>query len=84
MSIKQQMAQEEMRSADFLSKLNKFKTKSKESKERTKINAHKLEWFKQFRNMQKREQTLDDELSKFMQSNPLLRKEKQKEMQSTY
>ena len=40
------MALEEMRSKDFMQKLNVITKKSKESKERTKINAHKLEWFK--------------------------------------
>jgi hypothetical protein len=49
------MAFEESRSQEFMHKLTTIKTKNKESKERTKINAHKLEWFKQFRNMEKRQ-----------------------------
>jgi hypothetical protein len=69
------MQLEEMRSKEFLNKLNVITKKSKESKERTIINAHKLEWFKQFRNMQKRQQTLDDELAKFIKSNPFVQRE---------
>ena len=38
MTMKQHMADEENRSADFLMKLNKMKSKNKESKQRTKIN----------------------------------------------
>ena len=55
MTVKEQMAEEENRSADFLSKLNKITQKNKESKHRTKVNSHKLEWFKKFRTMQQRE-----------------------------
>ena len=55
MTVREQMAEEEGRSADFLSKLNKITQKNKESKHRTKVNSHKLEWFKKFRSMQQRE-----------------------------
>lgn len=40
------------------------------------MSAHKLEWTKQFKSMQKRQQVLDDELDRFIQSNPLIQKEK--------
>ena len=38
-----------------MEKLTQIKQSNKESKERTLINQHKLEWFKQFRLNQKRE-----------------------------
>jgi len=60
-----------------MQKLTVIKKKTKESKERTKMNAHKLEWHKQFRNMEKRCLTLDEELSQFIQTNPLLTRDKQ-------
>ena len=62
MTVHQQMALEENRSADFLGKLNKLTQKNKESKHRTKVSTHKLEWFKKFRSMQSREGQLEDEL----------------------
>lgn len=38
-----------------MQKLTQIKKSNKESKERTLINSHKLEWFKTFRANQKRE-----------------------------
>ena len=79
MTVKEQMAEEENRSADFLSKLNKITQKNKESKHRTKVNQHKLTWFKQFRSMQAREIQLEDELKAFMLSNQSIIKERKRE-----
>ena len=73
------MAEEEGRSADFLSKLNKITQKNKESKHRTKVNSHKLEWFKKFRSMQQREIQLEEELKQFMLSNQSIIREKRRE-----
>jgi len=39
----------------FMQKLTQIKKQNKESKERTVINQHKLEWFKTFRANQKKE-----------------------------
>ena len=55
-----------------------MKQQNKESKNRTKVNKHKLEWFKQFRQMEAREKALDEELKQFMLSNPTILKEKRK------
>jgi len=73
------MQEEESRSADFLQKLNTMKTKNKESKQRTKINQHKLAWFKQFRTLQTREKALEEELKTFLLSNPSIAKERKRE-----
>lgn len=73
------MAEEENRSADFLQKLTTMTKKNKESKQRTKINQHKLAWMKQFSNLQVREKALDDELQAFLLSNPSIAKERRKE-----
>ena len=70
---------EENKSADFLSKLNKMTQKNKESKHRTKVNSHKLEWFKKFRSMQSRESLLEEELKQFMLSNQSIIKERKRE-----
>ena len=56
-----------------------MKSKNKESKHRTKINQHKLAWFKQFRTLQTREKALEDELKSFLLSNPYIAKERRKE-----
>ena len=79
MTVREQMAEEEGRSADFLSKLNKITQKNKESKHRTKVNSHKLEWFKKFRSMQQREIQLEEELKQFMLSNQSIIREKRRE-----
>ena len=81
LSVKQQMAEEENRSADFLSKLTAMTKKNKESKQRTKINQHKLAWFKQFRTLQAREKALEDELKNFLLSNPSIAKERRREQE---
>ena len=80
MTVREQMAEEENRSADFLSKLNKLTQKNKESKHRTKVNAHKLEWFKKFRTMQTRELQLEEELKSFLLSNQSIIKERRREL----
>lgn len=67
-----------------MQKLTVLKKKNKESKERTKINSHKLEWVKQLRLMAKREQTLEDELSLFIQSNPILQREARSQRGTSY
>mgnify|MGYP003332488190 CR=1 FL=1 len=66
MPIQEQFQQEEAQSAAFLSKLTQIKKANKESKQRTVINQHKLEWQKQMKQYLKRERTLEDELLKFM------------------
>ena len=73
------MQEEESRSADFLQKLNAMTKKNKESKQRTKINQHKLAWFKQFRTLQSREKALEEELKTFLLSNPSIAKERKRE-----
>ena len=60
-----------------------MKQQNKESKNRTRVNKHKLEWFKQFRQMEAREKALDEELKQFMLSNPTILKEKRKQMGMT-
>ena len=50
-----------------------MKKSNKESKERTIVNQHKLEWYNQMKLSLKRERTLDDELLKFIEKNPELR-----------
>lgn len=79
LSVKQQMKEEESRSADFLTKLNTMTRKNKESKHRTKINQHKLAWFKQFRQYESREKALEEELKSFLLSNPSIAKERRRE-----
>ena len=54
-NIAELFREEEQKSVDFMHKLTALKKANKESKERTVINQQKLEWFKQFRNNQKRE-----------------------------
>lgn len=75
LSVAQQFALENERSVDFLNKLNQMKKETKESKQRTILNQQKLEWHKQFRLDQKREEQLTDELRQFVNSNDLLQKE---------
>jgi galactokinase/mevalonate kinase-like predicted kinase len=54
-NIAEQFKEEEEKSMQFMEKLTQIKKSNKESKERTVINQHKLEWFKTFRQNQKRE-----------------------------
>ena len=54
-NIAEQFKEEEAKSVQFMQKLTQIKKSNKESKERTVISQHKLEWFKQFRSNQKRE-----------------------------
>jgi hypothetical protein len=54
-NITEAFKQEEERSQQFLSKLTQIKKSNKESKERTVINQHKLEWVKKLRQYEKRE-----------------------------
>ncbi len=51
----EQFREEEEKSAMFMQKLTQIKKQNKESKERTVVNQHKLEWFKTFRANQKKE-----------------------------
>lgn len=62
LSVAQQFALENERSDHFLKKLSHIKQTSKESKQRTIVNQQKLEWHKAFRQDQKREEALYDEL----------------------
>ncbi|CDW87601.1 UNKNOWN [Stylonychia lemnae] len=71
-NIHEQFKEEEAKSMQFMQKLNQIKKSNKESKERTVINQHKLEWFKKFRQSQKREKQLEDELNEFISKNPNL------------
>lgn len=65
--------EEEAKSASFLQKLTKIKKSNKESKERTVLNQHKIEWHNKMKSYLKREKQLDDELEKFLRENPSLR-----------
>lgn len=69
-------AEEEAKSAAFLQKLTKIKASNKESKKRTIVNQHKLEWHKKLRNLQKRENQMHDEIMEFIN--------KQKKMQTSF
>lgn len=48
-NIVDQFKEEEEKSLQFMQKLTQIKKSNKESKERTVINQHKMEWFKTFR-----------------------------------
>ena len=54
--------EEEQRSAMFLDKLKQIKKSNKESKERTVINQHKIEWHNQMKSWIRREKQLENEL----------------------
>ena len=62
--------EEEAKSQQFLQKLGQIQKKNKESKKRTIVNQHKLDWVNTMKTFLKREQTLDVELTKFLESNP--------------
>ena len=55
-----------------MAKLKNIKKSNKESKQRTVINTHKLEWVKQLRAFQKRERVLEEEINTFIHQNPAL------------
>ena len=46
LKLQQQMLAEEEKGIEFMSKLKKIKKKNKESKKRTMINTHKIDWVK--------------------------------------
>ena len=65
--IEKTFLEEQAKSAQFLKKLTKIKVQNKESKERTVINQHKVEWFNQMKGYQKREKVLEQEIEQFME-----------------
>jgi hypothetical protein len=50
--------------------VTKIKKSNKESKERTVLNQHKIEWHNKMKTYIKREKQLEDELDKFLRDNP--------------
>lgn len=72
-NIQQAFKAEEANSAAFLEKLKKIQKQNKESKQRTVVNQHKIEWYNQMKSSLKREKQLEEELEKFIGENPNLK-----------
>lgn len=82
MSVAQQFALENERSNHFLDKLNQIKETTKVSKQRTIVNQQKLEWFKTFRQDQKREEALFEEIQQFINENQLYQKDEKRKVKA--
>jgi hypothetical protein len=60
------MQAEEAKSMEFMQKLTQLKKKNKESKKRTKLNTHKIDWVKKFQEYQKQRKRYEDEINEFI------------------